>query len=103
MTRSGHRGAVLRILLVAAFVMSGLVVEVTFGAALRPAYAHAELVEASPVDNAVVAVPPKQARLRFNEAVTLTPQSIQLLDPTGGRVRIGAPDHVDGKANTVAA
>jgi copper transport protein len=83
--------------------MSGLVVEVTFGAALRPAYAHAELVESSPVDNAVAGAPPQQARLRFNEAVTLTPQSIQLLDPNGDRVRIGAPDHADGKANTAAA
>jgi copper transport protein len=83
--------------------MGGLGVEVTLGAALRPAYAHAELLESSPVDGAVVAAPPRQARLRFNEAVTLTPQSIQLLDPTGGRVRIGAPDHADGKANTVAA
>jgi copper transport protein len=35
--------------------------------------------------------------------VTLTPQSIQLLDPAGDKVRIGAPDHADGKANTVAA
>jgi copper transport protein len=86
-----------------AFVVVGLGVEVTFGAALRPAYAHAELVESSPVDNAVVAAPPRQARLRFNEAVTLTPQSIQLLDPAGDKVRIGAPDHADGKANTVAA
>ncbi|HEY0538153.1 MAG TPA: copper resistance CopC family protein, partial [Actinoallomurus sp.] len=103
MRRSGHRGPALRILLVVAFVMSGLVVEVTFGAALRPAYAHAVLVESSPVDNVVVAVPPRQARLRFDEAVTLTPQSIQLLDPNGDRVRIGAPGHVDGKANTAAA
>jgi copper transport protein len=86
-----------------AFVVGGLGVEVTFGAGLRPAYAHAELLESSPIDNAVVAVPPQQARLRFNEAVTLTPQSIQLLDPNGDRVRIGAPDHADGKANTVAA
>jgi copper transport protein len=86
-----------------AFVVGGLGVEVTFGAALRPAYAHAELVESSPVDNAVVAAPPRQARLRFNEAVTLTPQSVQLLDPAGDKVRIGAPDHADGKANTVAA
>ncbi|GAB2865907.1 copper resistance protein CopC [Actinoallomurus bryophytorum] len=103
MRRSGHRGAALRVLLVAAFVVSGLVVEVTFGAALRPAYAHAVLVESSPVDNTVVAAVPRQARLRFNEAVTLTPQSIQLLDPAGDKVGIGAPGHADGKANTVAA
>lgn len=103
MRRSGHRGPALRILLIAAFVLSGLVVEVTFGVALRPAYAHAELVESSPVDNAVAAASPRQARLRFNEAVTLTPQSIQLLDPNGDRVRIGVPEHADGKANTAAA
>jgi copper transport protein len=101
--RSGLRGPTLRILLIVAFVVGGLGVEVTFGAALRPAYAHAELVESSPIDDAVVAAPPRQARLRFNEAVTLTPLSIQLLDPAGDKVRIGAPDHADGKANTVAA
>jgi copper transport protein len=85
------------------FAVSGFTVDVTFGAGSRPAYAHAELLETSPVDNAVAATPPKRAWLRFNEAVTLTPQSIQLLDPTGGKVGIGAPGHADGKANTAAA
>ncbi|MBC6459933.1 copper resistance CopC/CopD family protein [Actinomadura sp. HBU206391] len=101
--RSDHRGPALRILLIAAFVVSGLAVELTFGAMFRPAYAHAELLESSPVDNAVADSPPRQAWLRFNEAVTLTPQSIQLLDSSGDRVEIGAPEHAAGKANTAAA
>ncbi|HZE31185.1 MAG TPA: copper resistance protein CopC, partial [Actinoallomurus sp.] len=98
-----RRSGTLRLLVIVAFVVGGLGVEVTFGAEIRPAYAHAELLESSPIDNAVVAAPPRQVRLRFNEAVTLTPQSIQLLDPAGDRVSIGAPGHADGKANTAAA
>jgi copper transport protein len=101
---SGVRGQrALRILLVAAFALSGLAVQVVFGATLRPAYAHARLIETSPVDDAVVGSPPPTALLRFNEAVTLTPLSIQLLDPNGKRVRIGVPGHAAGKANTAAA
>jgi copper transport protein len=101
--RGGHRRRALRLLLLAAFVVSGFAVDVTLGAVLRPADAHAVLLESSPVDNAILDAPPPQARLRFNEAVTLTPQSIQLLDPKGDRVRIGAPEHAAGKANTAAA
>jgi copper transport protein len=100
---SRSRGGRLRILLIVAFVVGGFVAQVTVGAVSRPAYAHAQLLETSPVDEAVAAAPPKRAWLRFDEAVTLTPESIQLLDPEGHKVEIGAPAHADGKANTVAA
>jgi hypothetical protein len=39
-----RRSGTLRLLVIMAFVVGGLGFEVTFGAALRPAYAHAELV-----------------------------------------------------------
>lgn len=101
--RSGHRRRTVRILLIVAFVLGGFVVEVTVGALSRPAYAHAQLLQTSPVDEAVAAAPPKRAWLRFDEAVTPTPESIQLLDPDGHKVKIGPPGHADGKGNTVAA
>ncbi|MEV5752692.1 copper resistance protein CopC [Actinoallomurus sp. NPDC052308] len=101
--RGGHHRRVLRVLLVAALAVGCFAAEVTFGALFRPAEAHAVLIESSPVDNAVVGSAPRQAVLRFNEAVTLTPESIQLLDPNGDKVRVGAPVHAAGKANTAAA
>ena len=51
----GHRRHALRILLIVAFVVGGFVVEVTVGAVSHPAYAHAQLLETSPVDEAVAA------------------------------------------------
>jgi len=86
-----------RIALLCALVVGGLF----YGAA--PAYAHAVLLETTPVDGAVVASAPRQATLRFDEAVTLTAQSVQLLDAKGHPVRLGPPMHLAGRATTAAA
>ena len=88
----------------AAFV--GLLAGVVLGGSLaapRPAHAHAELLEASPVDDAVVKSAPRRVSLRFSEAVTLIPGSIQLLDARGREIRIGAPQHANGKPDTATA
>lgn len=79
-------------LLVAGFLTFGIV----FGAA--PARAHAVLLQTSPVDGAVVAHQPTQVTLRFNEAVTLTSNSIQLFDADGRPVTAGRARHVPGSA-----
>jgi copper transport protein len=50
------------------------------------ASAHAELLEISPPDGAVVAEAPAEAVLRFNEQVSLTGGSAAVLDDTGATV-----------------
>jgi copper transport protein len=57
----------------------------------HPARAHAELLETTPHDGAVLAASPGRATLRFNEGVTPTPRSVLMLDWTGRRIPIGAP------------
>ncbi|MEU8172738.1 copper resistance protein CopC [Microbispora hainanensis] len=91
--------------LVAAVLLAaaGLVVGLLPGLAARPAYAHAYLLESSPVDGQVLASPPAEVRLRFDEAVSLGGRSIQLLDPSGKELAIGAARFADGKADTARA
>jgi copper transport protein len=69
-------------------------------ATTRSARAHAFLLESNPVDSSVVDSPPERVYLRFDEPVTLSPQSIQLLDATGKRIPLPPADHVDGNATT---
>ncbi|MFC7649119.1 copper resistance protein CopC [Streptosporangium lutulentum] len=81
----------------------GLVSDLVSAAVTHPAYAHAYLLESSPVDGQVLDRPPAEVRLRFNEAVNLGQRSIQLLDVTGKKLEIGASGYTDGKANTAQA
>src|SRR5262249_10772838 len=67
------------------------------------AEAHAALLATSPVDGSVLGAQPQQVTLRFNEAVTVIPQSIQLLDAAGHSVLIGKPRHLAGSADAAAA
>ncbi len=71
-----------------------------WSSAAPPAYAHAYLLETSPVDGEVLASAPEEMRLRFDEAVSFNQRSIQLLDVTAKKLPIGTPGHVEGKANT---
>ncbi|WP_433346913.1 copper resistance CopC/CopD family protein [Microtetraspora malaysiensis] len=89
-----------RLAVVAFLVAGGLVADLVSVVATHPAYAHAYLLETSPVDGEVLASPPAEVRLRFNEAVSFNQRSIQLLDVTAKKLAIGVPGHVDGKANT---
>ena len=87
-------------------VRTGLFGTLLFAALLAGtprAQAHAALLATSPVDGSVSGAQPQQVTLRFNEAVTVLPQSIQLLDAAGHSVRIGKPRHLAGSADTAAA
>ncbi|RKN32432.1 copper resistance CopC/CopD family protein [Micromonospora musae] len=97
---AGHRWAwlVTRLAVVLLLATGGLVTNLASPA--QPAYAHASLVETSPVDGEVLASPPTEVRLRFNEAVSFNERSIQLLDTNAEKLAIGTPGHVDGKGNT---
>ncbi|MFC0505099.1 copper resistance protein CopC [Micromonospora costi] len=97
---AGHRWVrlVTRLAVVLLLATGGLVTNLASTA--QPAYAHAYLVETSPVDGEVLASPPPAVRLRFNEAVSFNERSIQLLDTNAEKLAIGTPGHVDGKANT---
>ncbi|RKN16623.1 hypothetical protein D7147_23005 [Micromonospora musae] len=95
-----HRWArlVTRLAVVLLLATGGLVTNLASPA--QPAYAHASLVETSPVDGEVLASPPAEVRLRFNEAVSFNERSIQLLDTNAEKLAIGTPGHADGKGNT---
>ncbi|MEV4808690.1 copper resistance CopC/CopD family protein [Micromonospora avicenniae] len=97
---AGHRWArlVTRLAVVLLLAAGGLVTNLASTA--QPAYAHAYLVETAPVDGAVLASPPAEVQLRFNEAVSFNERSIQLLDTNAEKLPIGTVGHVDGKANT---
>ncbi|MFU8876169.1 copper resistance protein CopC [Micromonospora sp. SL4-19] len=106
MTRSihlaGHRWARLftRLAVVVLLATGGLVTDLASTATTHPAYAHAYLLETSPVDGEVLASPPAEVQLRFDDAVSFNERSIQLLDTTAKKLALGTPGHVDGKANT---
>ncbi len=72
-------------------------------ATARPASAHAFVQESAPIDGAVADAPPERAYFRYNEAVTLTDSSLQLLDAMGKKIPIEAAVHLDGAANTATA
>lgn len=85
---------------------TGLFGALLFGALLAGtprAEAHATLLATSPVDGSVVSAEPRQVTLRFDQAVTLNPESILLLDAAGHQVRIGTPGHPLDKADTAGA
>ncbi|WP_185949430.1 copper resistance CopC/CopD family protein [Microbispora sp. KK1-11] len=92
-----------RLVAVVLLAAGGLVVGLFPGTAARPAYAHAYLLESSPVDGQVLASPPSEVRLRFDEAVSLGRRSIQLLDPTGKELAIDAAGYAEGRIDTARA
>ncbi|MFJ2862948.1 FixH family protein [Kitasatospora sp. NPDC087314] len=65
-----------------------------------PAAAHATLESTDPHQNAVVAAAPQAVTLTFSESVSLSDDSVRVLDPAGKAVDTGNPGHADGKANT---
>jgi copper transport protein len=67
-----------------------------------PASAHAVLEQSDPAPDAVLQQVPAQVVLRFDEAVTLLPTSVQVTGPDGSRVDTGAADHAGGDATTAA-
>ncbi|MFF7453574.1 FixH family protein [Kitasatospora sp. NPDC008115] len=65
-----------------------------------PASAHAALQSSDPAQNAVLPTAPPSVTLTFSEAVSLSPDSVRVLDPAGKAVDAGGPTHADGKDNT---
>ncbi|MTE20082.1 hypothetical protein F0L17_13325 [Streptomyces sp. TRM43335] len=77
--------AVLTVLLLAALTALGLL----GGAA--PAGAHASLSGSSPEQGTVVETAPREVTLTFTESVSLSEDSLRVLDPDGERVDTGDP------------
>ncbi|MFD0275798.1 FixH family protein [Kitasatospora sp. NPDC127111] len=65
-----------------------------------PAAAHATLQSTDPAQNSVVAAAPQAVTLTFSEAVSLSGDSVRVLDPAGKAVDSGNPAHADGRDNT---
>ncbi|WP_406200903.1 FixH family protein [Kitasatospora sp. NBC_01560] len=65
-----------------------------------PAAAHATLQSTDPAQNSVVATAPQSITLTFSESVSLSGDSVRVLDPAGKAVDAGNPAHADGKDNT---
>ncbi|BAJ29889.1 putative copper resistance protein [Kitasatospora setae KM-6054] len=64
------------------------------------ASAHATLEQTDPERNSVVATAPAAVTLTFSEGVSLSPDSVRVLDPQGNAVDDGKPGHVDGRDTT---
>ncbi|WP_188306531.1 copper resistance CopC/CopD family protein, partial [Streptomyces sp. CBMA123] len=69
-------------------------------AGAAPASAHATLDATDPAQNSVVATAPPAVTLTFSESVSLSGDSVRVLDPAGKAVDTGNPAHADGKGNT---
>ncbi|MFJ2582160.1 FixH family protein [Kitasatospora aureofaciens] len=65
-----------------------------------PAAAHATLESTDPHQNSVVATAPQAVTLTFSESVSLSGDSVRVLDPAGKAVDTGNPGHADGRADT---
>ncbi|MGW2377827.1 copper resistance CopC family protein, partial [Kitasatospora sp. NPDC001683] len=65
-----------------------------------PASAHATLNSTDPAQNSVVATAPQAVTLTFSETVSLSSDSVRVLDPRGKPVDTGNPTHADGKGDT---
>ncbi|GLW54654.1 hypothetical protein Kpho01_26650 [Kitasatospora phosalacinea] len=64
------------------------------------ASAHATLEGTDPERGSVVATAPAAVTLTFSEGVSLSADSVRVLDPQGNAVDDGKPEHVDGRAAT---
>lgn len=62
--------------------------------------AHATIIRTTPSDRAVVAGAPPTVQLRWSEAVDLGPDSVRLLDATGGELDTPKATHVGGDRAT---
>ncbi|MFD9130080.1 FixH family protein [Kitasatospora sp. NPDC059571] len=65
-----------------------------------PAGAHAALVGTDPAQGSVAATAPTAVTLTFSEGVSLSADSVRVLDPAGKAVDNGDAAHADGKNDT---
>ncbi|MCF2969790.1 copper resistance protein CopC/CopD [Synechococcus sp. Nb3U1] len=68
-------------------ILSGILCFLLWLAGIQPGWAHASLLATFPADGAVLAEPPAQIELRFNEPVQIT--QLQVLSSTGQAVELG--------------
>ncbi|AOR33323.1 hypothetical protein BFF78_21600 [Streptomyces fodineus] len=66
-----------------------------------PASAHAALTGSDPAQGVVVDKAPTQVSLTFSEKVAMNDDSLQVLDPKGRKVEVGAPTDVSGTTYAV--
>jgi copper transport protein len=66
-----------------------------------PASAHAALTGSDPAQGVVVDKAPAQVSLTFSEKVAMNDDSLQVLDPKGGKVQVGSPVNVSGTTYAV--
>lgn len=62
--------------------------------------AHATIIRTTPADRAVVGSVPRTVQIRWSEAVDLGPDSVRLLDATGGVIDTPKPTRAAGDAAT---
>jgi len=62
--------------------------------------AHATIIRTTPADRSVVASAPRTVEIRWSEAVDLGPDSVRLLDATGGALDTPEPTRAGGDAST---
>ncbi|MFQ3614280.1 MAG: copper resistance protein CopC [Cyanobacteriota bacterium] len=67
--------------------LSGILCLLVWLAGIQPGWTHASLLSTFPADGAVLADPPTQIELRFNEPVQIT--QLQVLSSTGQAVELG--------------
>jgi len=62
--------------------------------------AHATIIRTAPSDRSVVAQAPRTVEIRWSEAVDLGPDSVRLLDATGGEIDTPKPTRAGGDTAT---
>ncbi|MBL3665196.1 copper resistance protein CopC/CopD [Streptomyces sp. M2CJ-2] len=65
-----------------------------------PASAHAAVREAVPEDGSVVKSAPRHVTVTFTESVALLDDSFRVYSPDNHRVKLGEPQHADGRSDT---
>ncbi|MFI1969864.1 copper resistance CopC/CopD family protein [Streptomyces cinnamoneus] len=98
--RAAVRGTARRVPTLLGALLAALLCTLTLGAGT--ASAHAALTATDPADGSVLPSAPGRVTLTFSEGVLLSPDSVRVLDPRGGRVDEGRPAHVDGRSDSAA-
>jgi copper transport protein len=82
-------------------LLPGVAVAILVLAAASPAWAHAELADASPAPGSGLAQAPGAAVLRFNEPLNRRLSKVEILDPSGRDVGEGPTLAVEGDPNAM--
>lgn len=113
LTVSGERSARRRWISVFVLITALLGLQLAWGVGSSPAFAHAELLETTPGDDAVLDTAPESVELRFNEPVQVVDDAMRLFPGDGTPVPLTArssdsaviielPDELGNGAYTLA-